>query len=158
MKKHLIALFACITLLFGCTLSVDYKIKNYTNYPAIVIDNDLNKTEYYIRANDEIIIKHSNSGSFELKKNEHPIVIKNMFELTTIDYLPSSKIKIVNNSDLNFILKIKNSEWINEPDYSIGAKSKQIIEVYSIAPQFELSQNGLSYEDYSILGNLIIIF
>ena len=92
------------------------------------------------------------------KKNEHPIVIKNMFELTAIDYLPSSKIKIVNNSDLNFILKIKNSEWINEPDYSIGAKSKQIIEVYSTAPQFELFQNGLSYEDYSILGNLIIIF
>lgn len=86
MKKLSILLF--ISMLFsGCYFwsEIDYDLINNTNYDVVIFDNDVHKTEYYLKANSKTTISHTNSAKFSLKDDTLPVKIINYHTSTVIE-------------------------------------------------------------------------
>lgn len=161
MKKFgVIGIVCLLFLLFGCEFGViDYELINNTSYDiTLVDDSNINKTEYNVPKNSSIFIKHYNSAHFLLKNNSLPIFLTNTFSFSRVDYLPTYTLQIVNNSGLEFTLKINNDY---QESYTIVSSQKSEITVYSKNIEdsgISLYLNNNPYQYFSINDSLLIIY
>ena len=98
MKK---LIFILLPLLFiGCKNTISYELKNNTCYDVVLIDeNNVNKTEYFLKANTALTIDHFDSGHFSIKDNDYPVEVYNSFNYCEINYLSTIFLTIYNNSN-----------------------------------------------------------
>ena len=158
MKKIILFLFPLFFL--GCKNTISYELRNHTNYDAILIDqSDINKSEYFIKANTTLTIDHYDSGHFSLKDNTYPIEVFNGFSSTSINNMPTYELSVYNNTDKTFCLNIKNSKHPSTYSFNIPSNFNDNILIYlSNQPEIELLYNDNTYNNFCIRENYLIIF
>lgn len=158
MKRFL--LIAIPFIFFGCKNTISYELRNHTNYDAILIDqSDINKSEYFIKANTTITIDHYDSGHFSLKDNTYPIEVFNGFSSTSINNMSTYELSVYNNTDKTFCLNIKNSKHPSTYSFNIPSNFNDNIFIYlSNQPEIELLDNNTLYDNYVINDNCLVIY
>ena len=150
MKK--LSILLLISMLFsGCYFwsEIDYELINNTNYDVTIFDNDVNKTEYFLKANSKTTISHTNSAQFSIKDNSFPVTIKNTHTYSSIENLKTFDLNVINNTSDSYVIKQTNQTYGNG-EFIISGNFNNSIKMYTnTTPAFKLYKNDMEYLNYN---------
>lgn len=159
MKERFIFVFVTIFLLAGCSNlnDINFLLKNETEYKAVLVDKDINKTEIVLEPFEERYIKHTNSSNFTLKETNNPIIVYNAFDFCVIKNAPSYELLITNKTENNYILNINNNIYCLNYEIEKGANNS--IKIFTKKPIIKLiTQSGITYNNFIYQDNKLLIY
>lgn len=157
MKKFCILLFSLI--FYGCYFwsEIDYELVNNTSYDVTLVDNDIDKTEYYLKANSKITISHTNSARFSIKENSLPVIIKNFHTYSSIENLQTYELNVVNKTSSAYIIKQTNQTY-GTGIFVISPNFNDKIFLYTnTLPIFNLYKDNIEYLNFTKNKNYLFI-